>query len=104
MAPEYQCPQCHSPRVKIRYPDIECLACGWSAPLIDFPISYNCHRFSCLEYGQPEPGPSEPSGYNIEELCERVLALEEGVQLLEKSRLEVHRRYDKPKPAEGVKL
>ena len=104
MAPEYQCPQCHSTRVKIGYPDIECLACGWSEPLVDFPISYDCHRSLCLDYGLPDPGPLEPPEHSIEELYERILALEESPQLIEKSGLEVDRPHQKPKLARGVRL
>jgi len=100
----YSCPQCHSSRVKIGYPDIECLACGWSEPLIGFPISYDCHRSLCLEYWRQDPGALEPPEHSSEELHERVLALEESSQLIEKPKLEIERPQEKPKLAEGVKL
>ena len=101
MVLEYQCPQCKSKRVKSGYPDIECLACGWSEPLIDFPISWDWHRHYCREYGLPDPGPLEPPEHSIEELYERVLVLE---QPTEKPHLEVDRSHQKPKLARGVRL
>ena len=100
----YICPQCRSNKVKISYPCIECLACGWSEPLIDYPISWDWHRYYCREYGQPDPGPCEPPEHSIEELHERVLALEERPQLIEKPRLEVDRPHEKPELAAGVRL
>jgi len=45
----------------VGYPNIECRACGWSEPLIDFPISWDWHRHYCVEYGLPDPGPCEPA-------------------------------------------
>jgi len=60
MTDKYQCPKCKSNRIKIGYPDIQCLACGWSEALIDFPISWSWHRYYCREYGAPDPGPCEP--------------------------------------------
>lgn len=99
----YICPKCRSDMVKIGYPYIECLACRWSEPLIDFPISYDCHRSLCLEYGQPDPGSYEPPEHSIEELHERLVALEEHIQ---SSSLEVNQHGGKPKPklTGGVKL
>ena len=79
---QYQCPQCKSNRVRVCYPDIQCLDCGWSEPLIDFPISWDCHRAYCVEYGRPDPGPYEveqPEGNG--KLDERVTAIEN--QLME---------------------
>jgi len=104
MADEYQCPKCHSNRVKVGYPDIECLACSWSEPLVDFPVGWDFHRSLCLEYGLPDPGSCEPPEHSIEELHERLTALEEHVQSSEKSRLEIALPHEKPKLAEGVKL
>jgi len=103
MADEYQCPKCHSNRVKIGYPDMECLTCGWSGPLIDFPISWDWHRHYCREYGQPDPGFCEPPEHSIEELHERLAVLEESS---EKSRLAINQPHDKPEPklTRGVRL
>ena len=76
MAEQYQCPKCKSSRIKIGYPDIQCLACGWSEPLIDFPISWDWHRHYCREYGLPDPGPCEPPEHPelkaIEERLEQI--------------------------------
>jgi len=80
MANEYQCPKCRSHKIRIRYPDIKCLSCGWSEPLTDYPISWSEHRSLCVEYGRPDPGPLEPPEHDLEELHERVLALEERPQ------------------------
>jgi len=101
----YQCPKCHSNRVKVGYPDIECLACGWSEPLIDFPISWDFHRSLCLEYGLPDPGPCEPPEHDVEELHKRISALEENVQPYEKLKY-LPQKHEKPKPklAGGVRL
>lgn len=104
MTDKYRCPQCQSIRVKIGYPDIECLACGWSEPLIDFPISWDWHRHYCREFGQSDPGSCEPPEHSIEELHEKVLALEERSQLIEKPRLQVYRPHNKPKLHGGVRL
>jgi len=59
--PVYRCPRCKSARVSIGYPRMECLRCGWSEPLMDFPISWDWHRYYCCEYGLPDPGPCQPS-------------------------------------------
>jgi len=74
--------------------------------MIDFPVSWDWHRHYCGVYGLPDPGPCEPPGHGVGELHERVLALEESSQLIEKPKLEVYRPHEKPKPklAEGVKL
>ena len=40
--------------------------------------------FSILRDGQPDPGLREPSEHDLEELHERILALEERPQLIEK--------------------
>ena len=58
-----RCPKCGSPRVRIDYPEITCMACGWSEPLIDYPISYREHRVYCNNFGQmdlPAEVPREP--------------------------------------------
>ncbi len=71
-----RCPKCASRRVGIGYPNIQCLACGWSEPLVDFPVSWDFHRQYCREYGVPDPGPCEPPEHNLEEANERLRALE----------------------------
>lgn len=98
MTLDLECPQCGSKRVKVCYPHIDCLSCGWSEPLIDFPISFGSHRSLCMEFGQPDPGPRNPPKHSVEELHRRVLALEES------PRLEVERSHKKPKLAGGVRL
>ena len=54
------CPKCHSLRVKMSYPDIECLTCGFSESLVDYPVSWNFHRYYSWAFGLPDPGPCEP--------------------------------------------
>ncbi len=106
MASDYQCPECKSKSIKIGYPDIVCLDCGYSGPLIDFPISWDWHRHYCREFGRPDPGPCEPPEHNIEEFHERLAALEELTLSSEKPGLEVDRPREKPKPrlSGGVRL
>ena len=100
----YQCPKCRSDKVKAGYPLIGCLACGYSEPRFDFPISYNWHRGLCLEYGKPDPGPCEPLEHSIEELHERILVLEESSQPFYEPQFEVNQPHKKPKLAGGVRL
>lgn len=100
--PDSVCPKCHSLRVKVFYPDIECLDCGWSEPLVDFPVSWNEHRRLCLEFGKPDPGIDIPPRHTVEELHERLAALEESAQA-EKPELE-SRSEPKPRLSGGVKL
>ena len=99
---EYRCPKCSSHRVKVSYPDIECLSCGWSEPLIDFPISFNEHRRNCLEFCRPDPGSDIPPEHCLSELHERILTLED-IQPFEKPGTDLPRRERKPR-AEGVVL
>ena len=73
----YFCPRCKSNKVGVGYPDISCPSCGWSEPLIDFPISWGFHRAYCLEFGLPDPGPCEPPEHTLDELGERLKALEQ---------------------------
>jgi len=40
------CPYCGSNKVKINYPEITCLSCGYSEPLIDYPVSHREHKAS----------------------------------------------------------
>lgn len=40
---QVRCRRCLSTKVVVGYPCIECLHCGYSEPLIDFPISRHCH-------------------------------------------------------------
>ncbi len=81
-ADSYRCPQCGSSRIGTGYPDIECHACGWSEPLIDFPISWDWHRYYCREYGLPDPGPCEPLEYTLGELHARLASIEEKLACL----------------------
>ena len=99
----FTCPKCRSHRVKASYPDIECLACGWSEPLIDYPISFNEHRRLCSEFGRLDPGPDEPAAHNLTltELHERILTLE--IAQSEKPQVDRPRSERKSK-AEGVRL
>lgn len=74
----YKCPQCGSSRIRIGYPHIECLACGWSEPLIDFPISWDCHRAYCQEFRLVDPGPSQsPRHRELHAIDERLGNIEQ---------------------------
>ena len=55
----YQCPKCKSKTVRIVLGDFVCTSCGYSEPLIDYPVSWDWHRHYCREYGLPDPGPCE---------------------------------------------
>jgi len=76
MDKQYQCPKCKSNRIKNCYPNIECLKCSYSEPLIDFPVAWQWHRHYCQEYGLPDPGPDTPPGQQqlnvIEERLENI--------------------------------
>ena len=52
---------------------------------IDYPVSYSYYRSLCQHYGWPDPGPLEPPEHDLEELHERILALEERPQIIERS-------------------
>jgi len=103
MVAEYLCPRCKSNRVKAFYPDIECLACGWSESLIDYPISFNEHRRLCREFARPDPGSNELPEHTLSSLDERILALE-NAEPFEKPKVEVAQHYDKPRLSGGVRL
>jgi len=78
MTDKYQCPKCKSNRIKTGYLDIQCLACGWSEPLIDYPISWEWHRHYCRDYGLPDPGPCEPPEHpELKAIEERLEQLED---------------------------
>lgn len=68
----YICPKCHSNRVEIGYPHIECFARGWSKPLIDFPVNWDWHRHYCRESRLPDPGFCESPEHSMEELHGRL--------------------------------
>lgn len=73
---------------------------------IDFPISYSYYRALCQHHGWPDPGPCEPPEHCIEELYEKLAALEENAQSFEKPRLGVTQPREKPEPklTRGVRL
>lgn len=73
----YTCPKCGSNRITIGYPDIRCFSCGYSEPLIDFPMSWNCHRQYAFYYGGHDLGPNEPPERTLDELHESLKVLEE---------------------------
>jgi len=54
------CPKCGSNRVRIYYPECTCLSCGWSEPLIDYPVSHSVHRAYCMSFGRLDPIPMQP--------------------------------------------
>jgi len=80
----YQCPKCGSSRVRVSYPNIECLSCGSTEALVDFAISWDCHRHYAQYYGGVDLGPNEPLEDSpvIEALVERLEALEQIVSEL----------------------
>lgn len=59
MANDNRCPQCGSGRVKMGYPDLECLHCGYSEPLTDYTIGWDWRRSLCSEFDKLDPGPIE---------------------------------------------
>jgi hypothetical protein len=77
MTERSQCPKCKTARVAKGYPDIKCLACGWSEPLIDFPVSWGWHRHYSIYYSGVDPGPNESPEHSIQELHDRLAAVEE---------------------------
>jgi len=77
MAERCRCPKCKSAKVAQGYPDIRCLACGWSEPLIDFPVLWGWHRHYSIYYSGVDPGPNESPEHSIQELHDRLAAVEE---------------------------
>ncbi len=65
MTYEYRCPRCESKRIKVGYPNYECLACGYTEPLSDFPISWDVHRSLSINLQGYDPGPCEPPEHNL---------------------------------------
>ena len=57
---DYRCPECQSSSVSVSYPYISCRSCGYSEPLIDFPISHDFHRAMMVYHYHPDPGPCFP--------------------------------------------
>lgn len=49
-----RCPKCGNTKVRVGYPEITCMACGHSEPLVDYPISYREHRAYCYNFHQEE--------------------------------------------------
>ena len=49
------CPKCGSNKIRVQYPDISCIACGYDDSLMDFPISHEHHRALCFEYNRSVP-------------------------------------------------
>ena len=97
-ADDYCCPECGAPGLRIDYPDIRCFACGWSEPLIDFPISWDWHRHYCVEYGLPDPGPCEPPEHpELKAIEERLESIEQtltGLTPEDLRQLKMKRIYD----------
>jgi len=48
--------------------------------LYDYPMSWDNWRRLCVYYGDPDPGPCEPPEHSVDELHERLAALEESRQ------------------------
>ena len=67
----YECPECKSSKVKIGYPNITCMYCGYSEPLIDFPISYDYHRALNLEINGTNIEPCYPKNQEPEPVINR---------------------------------
>ena len=90
-----ECPKCGSNRVRIDYPEIICLACSWSEPLIDYPISYREHRAYCRSFNQPDPIPMQ----SPKTTDDRVSKLQSTVNTLmgkEVYRQNIQRKQQKP--------
>jgi hypothetical protein len=96
---EHRCPKCRSSRVKIGYPNIDCLACGWSEPLIDFPISWDWHRHYRQEFGLPDPGPCQLEEHpELEAMVERLQSIEQMLNRLSEEdlrQLRIRSLYDR---------
>ena len=93
----HACPKCGSSRVKNGYPDIECLACGYRQPLVDFPISWDWHRYYCQEGGAPDPGPNQPLKPLTGDIEQRLEGLEQRLNTLNEAelrQLRLSRIYD----------
>jgi len=73
---ELKCPRCGSTKVRLEYPDIACLDCGYGGALIDFPVSWDWHRHFSIYYSGVDPGPCEPPKRIDEEVEERLARLE----------------------------
>ena len=67
----------------------------------DFPVSWSFYRAHCWEVHGFDPGNNEPPQHTVEELHERLAALEESAP-----RLEVDQPHEKLKPrfSGGVRL
>jgi hypothetical protein len=93
-----QCPKCKSARVVQGYPDIRCLACGWSEPLIDFPVSWDWHRHYSIYYSGVDPGPNEPPEHPelkaIEERLENIEQTLTGLTPEDLRQLKIKHIYD----------
>jgi len=70
----------------------------------DFPVSWSFYRAHCWQVHGFDPGNNEPPEHTVEELHERLAALEENAP--EKPELEIGHHHEKPKPrlSGGVKL
>jgi hypothetical protein len=77
---------------------MECLRCGWSEPLNDFPISWDWHRYYCYLFGKPDPGPCEPPEHPelkaIEQRLERIEQTLAGMSSEEFRQLKLKHIYD----------
>ena len=93
-----KCPHCGSCRVRIDYPECSCLSCGWSEPLLDYPISHREHRVYCRAFNQPDPIPMQP--LKTTQTDDRVGKLASTVNTLmgkEVYRQSIQRKQQKPK-------
>ena len=93
-----ECPKCGSNRVRISYPEITCLACSWSEPLLDYPISYREHQAYCRAFNQPDPLPIQSP--RTTQTDDRVSKLASTVNTLmgrEVYRQNIQRKQQKPK-------
>ena len=92
------CPHCGSNRVRIGYPECACLSCGWSEPLVDYPVSYREHRSYCREFNQPDPLLMQPEATT--DTNDRISKLQNTVNTLmgrEVYRQNIQRKQQKPK-------
>lgn len=54
------CPKCKSENVHVEYPGLRCYACGHSDELVDYPVSWDTHRFYAYTMKGRDPGPNLP--------------------------------------------
>lgn len=55
--PTMMCPRCKSSRATEHHALMMCCSCGYAEELIDFPVSWDWHRYYSIYYTSHDPGP-----------------------------------------------